>query len=113
MKILIIDDENDFVSTLAHALARRSHQVVSAGSGEKGVEVFKEHSPDWVLLDYNLPGIDGKETLLRLKAVNPRVKVCFITGTDNAILRKEIETIGVARFLNKPIDIKDIFSLLA
>lgn len=71
-KILLIEDENDLVETTKFALEKVGYEVYSASSGEEGIEKFESISPDLILLDINMPKMDGFETLHRLKNVYPK-----------------------------------------
>ena len=102
-KILIIDDEESNVRLLAMSLRGDGYGVVTALSGEEGLEVFKEASPDLVLTDIKMPGMDGIEVLQNIKALDPNVEVIIITGhgdIDNAI---EALKFGASDFINKPV----------
>ncbi len=102
-KILLIDDEETNVRVLAISLRSDGHEVVTAFSGEEGLEVFERESPDIVVTDIKMPGMDGIEVLKNIKKRNPEVEVVIITGhgdIDNAI---EALKHGASDFINKPV----------
>jgi len=102
-KILLIDDEEANVRVLAMSLRSDGHEVVSALSGEEGLEVFLREAPELVLTDIKMPGMDGIEVLQRIKERTPDAEVIIITGhgdIDNAI---EALKFGASDFINKPI----------
>ena len=102
-KILIIDDEETNVRVLSISLRSDGFQVVTAFSGEEGLEVFQKEAPELVLTDIKMPGMDGIEVLQKVKAMDPDVEVIIITGhgdIDNAI---EALKFGASDFINKPI----------
>ena len=102
-KILIIDDEEANVRVLSISLRSDGFEVVTAFSGEQGLEVFKKESPKLVLTDIKMPGMDGIEVLQNIKALDPDAEVIIITGhgdIDNAI---EALKFGASDFINKPI----------
>ena len=102
-KILVIDDEEANVRVLSISLRSDGFEVVTAYSGEQGLEVFKKESPDLVLTDIKMPGMDGIEVLQKIKALDPDAEVIIITGhgdIDNAI---EALKFGASDFVNKPI----------
>jgi two-component system, NtrC family, sensor kinase len=102
-KILIIDDEEANVRVLAKSLRSDGYEVVTAFSGEAGLAVYHEESPDLVLTDIKMPGMDGLEVLQQIKAMHPDATVVIITGhgdIDNAI---EALKLGASDFINKPI----------
>ena len=65
--VLVIDDEKDLVEMLRYNLEKDGYDVIAASDGETGVEVATEHSPDLVILDLMLPGVDGLEVCRRLR----------------------------------------------
>ena len=102
-KILLIDDEEANVRVLSMSLRSDGHQVLSALSGEEGLEVFRREEPELVLTDIKMPGMGGIEVLRRIKALQPDAEVIIITGhgdIDNAI---EALKFGASDFINKPI----------
>jgi two-component system, NtrC family, sensor kinase len=102
-KILLIDDEETNVRVLAISLRSDGYDVVTAYSGEEGLKVFDQESPDIVVTDIKMPGMDGIEVLKNIKARNPEVEVIIITGhgdIDNAI---DALKHGASDFINKPV----------
>jgi two-component system, NtrC family, sensor kinase len=102
-KILLIDDEEANVRVLGMSLRSDGHEVVTALSGEEGLEVFLRETPELVLTDIKMPGMDGIEVLQRIKERTPDAEVIIITGhgdIDNAI---EALKFGASDFINKPI----------
>jgi two-component system, NtrC family, sensor kinase len=102
-KILLIDDEEANVRVLAMTLRSDGHEVVTALSGEEGLEVFYREAPELVLTDIKMPGMDGIEVLQRIKERKSDAEVIIITGhgdIDNAI---EALKFGASDFINKPI----------
>jgi DNA-binding response OmpR family regulator len=112
MKILIVDDENDFTVYLCRFLKRKNHEVLVAEDGQKGIEFFQEFQPDWVILDYNLPKLNGIEVLTRIKQTKPGCKVAFITGAEDESVGKKVMELGATVFMNKPIELDKIEQLL-
>jgi len=78
--ILIIDDEKDIRTTLAGILEDEGYQVLSAENGADGIECARQELPDLILLDIWMPGMDGLETLEKLKILVPQVTVIMISG---------------------------------
>jgi PAS domain S-box-containing protein len=102
-KILIIDDERAIVRVLSISLRVDGYEVVTAYSGEEGLEVFEKEFPDIVLTDIKMPGMDGIEVLSKIKAHERDSEVIIITGhgdIDNAI---EALKYGASDFINKPV----------
>jgi DNA-binding NtrC family response regulator len=78
--VLLVDDEEDFLNSLSTALRRRKMRVSIASSGQEALEKLEKSSIAVVLLDLKMPGMDGLETLRRIKAVNPDCEVVLLTG---------------------------------
>ena len=104
-KILIIDDEEDFSTLLKTNIEKTTaYEALVARSGEAGLELMTMHTPDLVLLDIMLPGMDGLETLKRIKAAAPELPVAIVTAAWNeqqAILCFEA---GAYEYITKPFD---------
>ncbi len=102
-RILVIDDEIDTVRVLSISLRSDGFQVLGAGSGEEGVELFRRERPEIVLTDIKMPGMDGIGVLQNVKQIDPNAEVIIFTGhgdIDNAI---EALKHGASDFLNKPV----------
>jgi len=83
--ILIVDDDADICQTLMRALEMEGHQVLTAGSGEEAIQIAQEKTCRIALIDVKLPQIDGLQTLLRLKEINPRLRTIMMTGFRNEV----------------------------
>jgi len=103
-KVLIVDDAPDTLQIIEKLLNFEGYDVITAPTGEEGVKKAKEEKPDVVLMDINLPGIDGTEALRRIRKINPLQCVVMLTAfatLDNAILAlKE----GASDFIKKPFE---------
>ncbi len=102
-KILLIDDEEVNVSVLSMSLRADGYEVVTAYSGEEGLAVFDRESPDIVLTDIKMPGMDGLEVLRRIKERRPEAEVIIITGHGDIDSAIEALQYGASDFINKPI----------
>jgi DNA-binding NtrC family response regulator len=104
--ILIIDDDEDICDTLTKVLKLQGHEVLTAGSGEEAVNIARERACQMAFIDIKLPNIDGLETLLRLKEVNPDMLTIMMTGFRNEVkdaLEKAREASAIT-CLYKPFD---------
>jgi DNA-binding response OmpR family regulator len=72
VRVLLVDDEEEFVETLADRLQMRDLEASTAHNGEEALSVVKEDEPDVIVLDLKMPGIDGIEVLRRVKKAYPR-----------------------------------------
>ncbi len=108
-KLLMIDDEKPFVAAMEKRLVHRNIAVLAAYSGEEGLNKLDENPDiDVVLLDVKMPGMDGIETLRRIRISHPLVEVIMLTG--HATVESAIEgmRLGAFDYLMKPADIETL-----
>jgi len=103
--VLVVDDEKEFANTLAKRLELREFKTTVVYSGEEALAILAEGPIDMVILDVLMPGLDGCETLVRIKAEYPLVPVLMLTG--EATVERAITGMkaGALDFLIKPCDI--------
>jgi len=105
-KILLVDDEREFVHTLSERLQARNLEAAVVYDGEEALSFVASDEPEVMVLDLKMPGIDGIEVLRRVKRDHPRVEVIILTGHGS---KKEEETamqLGAFAYLRKPVDIE-------
>jgi two-component system response regulator HydG len=83
--ILVVDDDADICQTLTRILELQGYDVVTAGSGEEAISLSRKKNCQMAFIDVKLPDIDGLETLLRLKEINPELMVIMMTGFRNEV----------------------------
>jgi two-component system, OmpR family, response regulator CpxR len=105
-KILLVDDEREFVETLSERLSMRDMGSAVAYDGESALELIKEDEPDVMILDLRMPGIDGIEVLRRVKAKQPEIEVIILTGHGSDADRDICMSLGAFAYLQKPVDIE-------
>ncbi len=110
--ILIIDDELDMCIALSDVLESEGFKVFHVQDGLSGVRKIEEEHPDLVLLDIRMPGMDGIETLKRIKNLNSTLPVIMITGYGNADSAAEVMKIGASDYISKPFDNQKILSAI-
>ncbi|HQJ15875.1 MAG TPA: response regulator [Candidatus Omnitrophota bacterium] len=111
-KILIVDNDIQVRELFYDLLTKKGYQVITAAGGAEGVDYSAKESPDLVLLDINMPGMDGIDTLRKIKANNLSTKVVMLTGLEQSILENQARLSGAAGFLRKSLDIKVIMSII-
>ena len=79
-KILLVDDEEGIQMLYREELEDEGYEVISAYTGEEGLEKFKNESPDLVILDIQMPGMNGIETLRQMKMENPQIPIILSTA---------------------------------
>jgi CheY-like chemotaxis protein len=106
-KVLLVDDEREFVQTLSERLLMRDMGSAVAYDGESALAMIHEHEdePEVMILDLKMPGIDGIEVLKRVKQTRPEIEVIILTGHGSEQDRKTCEELGAFAYLHKPVDI--------
>jgi DNA-binding NtrC family response regulator len=107
-RVLIVDDEVDFVSILAKRLLAHGWDADTAVSGHEAIEKATSRDYTAIVLDLKMPGFDGIETLKRLKKVNPSLQIILLTGHGS--IRDGVDAMkhGALDFLEKPTDFADL-----
>jgi DNA-binding NtrC family response regulator len=108
IRVLVVDDEEQFVEQLSERLQLRDYDVTSCTSGEEAVETIKSFNFDVVVLDVAMPGMDGIETLREIKSIKPLTEVIMLTG--HATVESAIEgmKLGAFDYLLKPTKTDDL-----
>ena len=105
-KVLLVDDEKDLTDILSERLQMRDLEVYTASSGPEAIELAGQHRFDTVILDLQMPGMDGIETLKRLLRADADLQVIVLTGHGTISKSVEAMKVGAAEFFEKPIDIQ-------
>ncbi|MBZ5640267.1 MAG: sigma-54 dependent transcriptional regulator [Acidobacteriia bacterium] len=105
-RILVVDDEPGVRAALEAILRDEGYAVVAAASGEEGLEAFETGAFDAVLLDVWLPGIDGLETLVRLRERRHDAEVVMISGHGNIETAVRATKVGAFDFVEKPLSLE-------
>ncbi|HDG98650.1 MAG TPA: response regulator [Desulfobacterales bacterium] len=108
MKMMLVDDEERFLSTTKKLLERKEIDVLTATSGPEALEILREHNVHVVILDVKMPGMDGIATLKQIKRQYPMVEVIMLTGHATAESAVEGLKSGAADYLMKPTDIDEL-----
>ena len=107
-KVLLVDDEKEFTETLSERLRLRDLEVYTASSGKEAIQLAEQHIFDTIILDLQMPGMDGIETLKHLLADDADQQVIVLTG--HGTISKSVEALkaGAKDFFEKPIDIQTL-----
>lgn len=110
IKVLLVDDEPDYRNAIAKRLNKRGVQTDQAENGEACLRYLENERPDVVVMDVKMPGIDGIETLRRIKETYPAVEVILLTG--HAAAQDGVEGIksGAFDYLTKPVELEHLRS---
>ncbi len=108
LKMMLVDDEERFLSTTKKLLSRKGYDVFTASSGSEALDMLRTHNIHVVILDVKMPGMDGIETLKAIKRTYPLVEVIMLTG--HATVESAVEGLksGATDYLMKPTDVQDL-----
>ena len=104
LRVLIIDDSEDDREAFRRMLTRGSsavYDVAEAASGEEGVRLCREFSPDCILLDYSLPGRNGVALLEDIRKAHPFVAAVMLTGQGSEMVAVDVMKAGAQDYLTK------------
>jgi two-component system, OmpR family, response regulator CpxR len=104
-KILLVDDEKDFVHTLSERLESRNMGSAVAYDGEQALAIVDRDEPEVVVLDLQMPGLSGFDVLRRIKRTHPATQVIILTGHGGDKERQLADDLGAFAYLRKPVDI--------
>lgn len=107
-KILIVDDQFGIRILLNEVLQKEGYDTYQAANGIQALEVVSKHSPDLVLLDMKIPGMDGIEILKRMRVVDKDIRVIIMTAYGELDMIQEAKDLGALTHFAKPFDIDDI-----
>ncbi len=107
-KVMLVDDEKDFLETLCKRLTKRKLDVTSANSGREAIAKIQEFPVDVVVLDVRMPGMNGIETLKEIKKIKPSVEVIMLTAHADVQVAIEGMELGAFDYLMKPMEIDDL-----
>ncbi|MFC1811370.1 response regulator [Thermodesulfobacteriota bacterium] len=105
LKVLLVDDEKDFVNTLAERLELRGYQVLTALNGESALQIVENDPPQLVVLDLLMPGISGLDVLEQMKTLSPQMPVILLSGRGSSA---EGMQLGSYDYLMKPVNIDEL-----
>jgi len=108
LRVLLVDDEVDFLEPTARRMARRGLACVTAQSGEQALEELASQGFDCAIVDVKMPGMDGLELLRRLRREYPSMAVILLTGHASVELGVQGMELGAFDYLLKPMELDDL-----
>jgi DNA-binding NtrC family response regulator len=108
VKLLLVDDEEDFLESASAALGRRDFDVRVARDGTTALDMAGHESFDAIVLDLKMPGLDGVEVFRRLLESSPGTPVLMLTGHGSIDSAFQTSRSGIADYIEKPCDIEDL-----
>ena len=112
MRVLLVDDEKELVSTISERLHLRGIENDWATTGEQCLSLFKERDYEWVVLDMKMPGLGGLATLEAIKGSRPETRIIVITGYASKENHDAGMAAGADHYLLKPVDVDDLLALM-
>jgi DNA-binding NtrC family response regulator len=112
INLLLVDDEEDFVKSLAERLSLRDFEVATASDGKEAIKAAKKGHFDLAILDLRMPGMDGTEVLKILKDKHKWLEVLMLTGHGSVDSAVEAGKLGAFGYLEKPYDFDNLVNVL-
>jgi len=112
IKILVVDDEPSILESFKMILSIKDFDVVTAPTGEEGVNIVDQDYFDIAFVDLRLPGIDGIEVLKRIKQKSPSTEVVIVTAFASEESQAKAITVGAMEYLRKPFLMEEIYNLV-
>ena len=105
-KVLLVDDEREFVQTLSERLQMRAVGTHVVYDGKHALDIVEDEDLEVMVLDLKMPGVDGYEVLEKVKNTKPGIEVIILTGHGSDEDRKRCMELGAFAYLQKPMDIE-------
>ncbi|MCX5679063.1 MAG: response regulator [Candidatus Omnitrophica bacterium] len=101
LKVLIVDDEPDFLELMALRISSWGYEVLKASEGKNAVAIVKENRPDILVLDYMMPEMDGIATLKEIRKLDKKLPVIMFTAYPNTKTIEDSDSLGIHAFIPK------------
>jgi UDP-3-O-acyl N-acetylglucosamine deacetylase len=111
-RVLIVDDQEEILTSLGAILADEGHEVLKARDGQDALHIVQSDSPDIVFLDIWIPGIDGLQTLKAIKRIAPKCHVIMMSGHGTIETAVKAIKLGAEDYLEKPLNLEDTLHLV-
>jgi len=112
-RILVVDDNSLVCDSLRRMLEVDGHAVESATSGNVALEILQKERFDLIIVDYQMPGMNGDELAVAIKAVNPNQPVVMITAHPETLTASGTPLVGVDLVISKPFDLQEVRKAVA
>ena len=113
VRVLVVDDEPEICELLKQFLGDNGYEVHTALSGEESIGIVKSYSPHFILLDIMMPGLNGIETLAKIREVDKVAVVVMVTALHDITMARDAIEIGASDYITKPIDLKYLIDYIA
>ncbi|MBT8340185.1 MAG: response regulator [Desulfatitalea sp.] len=112
IKVLLVDDEEEFVKTLSERIKTREMGSEVAFNGKEALSKLEEKLPDVMILDFKMPDIDGLQILEKVKKAYPGVQVVMLTAHGTAEIESKARELGAFDYLQKPVNIETLTKVI-
>jgi CheY-like chemotaxis protein len=111
-KVLLVEDNDFNRDMLSRRLKRRGYEIIDAADGEQALRLASDHVPDLILMDINLPGMDGWEATRRIRRNDATASIPIIALTAHAMTGDREKTIGAGcnEYETKPVNFESLLS---
>ena len=110
--ILIVDDNQAFLDSNKDIMEYAGYDVITATNGREAMDFFSEYPFELVIMDFNMPGINGLQCFIKMKKLNSNIKTIIVTAYCSEGLKRQAELLWVYRIMSKPIDYCQLFRLI-
>ncbi|MBL7151282.1 MAG: response regulator [Candidatus Omnitrophica bacterium] len=100
-KILLVDDEMDFIKIMSERIKQWGYEVIASLSGREAIPIVKSKKPDLLILDYKMADMDGIATLKEIRKINKKIPVIMFTAYPNEKSIQESEKFGISAYVPK------------
>ena len=104
-RVLVVDDDPNVQEILREFLSAKGYEIITAGDGAEGLRRVKEERPHLILLDIQMPKMDGLEVLRRLREIDKEVSVIMITSVNEQEIARKAMELGAFDYIVKPLDL--------
>lgn len=113
-RILVVDDAEDIVILLGMYLQGEGHEVTTATSAENISALVAEHKPEFIILDYQMPGVNGVQALgiIRASPLGKNIPIIFLSGMSGYRVKVAVASSATERFMHKPVHLPDLKALM-
>lgn len=109
-RVMLVDDEQDYLDALSARLEMRGMKVTAVSRGQEAVDIASDKKFDVILLDLAMPGMDGLETLKRIKENDPDAEIIILTGHGSVKAGVEAMKLGAEDFMEKPVRFEQLLT---
>lgn len=110
--ILIVDDDDQLRQSFEKLLSEEDYEVISAETGQQGIEAVRENVPDLVIMDVRMPGMSGLEAYREMRKLDPKLPVIIMTAFSTMDTAIEATKLGAFEYITKPFEIPDVLNII-